>query len=123
MKNWKSFALLLLAALAFSSGAPRARAASAVVSISTNLTFDLVAVSYDKISGNKTATFALSDPSGVLKKYKTYLIRTDGSGIYDTDNGSQLAASSTTLSGNLDTFKANADSGMATAAGAGKVVF
>jgi hypothetical protein len=122
MKNWKVFALPLLAALAFSSGAPRAQAASAVVSISTNLTFNLAQVSWQP-NGDKIATFACTDVNGIVKKYKSYVIRVDGSGIYDLDNNSQLTASSTTLSGNLDTFKTNADNGMATAASGGKVVF
>jgi hypothetical protein len=115
--------LALVVVGSFAVGGPhKARASSAVVSISTSLTFNLVQVTYLS-NGDKVATFNCLDSNGQIKKVKSYIVRTDGSGVYDTDNGSQLAASSTTLSGNLDTFKTNADSGMATAASGGKVVF
>lgn len=95
---------------------------SANVNISVTLSFNLTRVDYQP-NGDKIATFACVDTNGVTKKIKAYVVRSDGSGVYDLDNGSQLAASSTTLNTNLDTFKTNSDTGMATAASQGKVIF
>lgn len=95
---------------------------SAAVNISVTLTFDLTTVDYLP-NGDRVLTFTCRDPQGNIKKIKAYNVRADGSGIYDLDNNSQLAASSASFITDLNGFKTNCDTGMASAASQGKVIF
>lgn len=92
------------------------------VPISVTLSFDLTTVQF-QANGDCIHTFACKDNNGIIKKIKSYVLRADGSGVYDLDNGAQLAASSTTRISNLNGYKTNVDSDMATAQAGGKIVF
>lgn len=92
------------------------------VPISVTLAFNLTGVQFQP-NGDFIHTFTCTDPSGAIKKIKSYVVKGDGSGVYDLDNGTQLAASSTTRASNLAGYKTNVDSDMAAAQVAGKIVF
>lgn len=74
-------------------------------------------------NGDWIHTFLVKDATGAVKMIKMYLLKADGSGIYDMGNGSQLATSSSTRVTNLNGYRTNVDGDMAAALAAGKIVF
>lgn len=92
------------------------------VPTSVTLSYELIGVQFQS-NGDFVHTFTCKDPSGAIKKIKSYILKADGSGVYDLENGTQLAASSSARATQLSGYKTNVDSDMATAQAASKIIF
>lgn len=92
------------------------------VSTSLTLTTNVTGIRY-QANGDLVLDFQLIDStSGIARSTKSYLLKADGTGVYDAAGGAQISA--TTPANFLTaatTLKTNADTALTNAAAAGKV--
>lgn len=93
----------------------------ASVNISIPLTTNITGFLYQS-NGDIVMNFQLLDANGGGRSSKHYLLKADGTGVFDLDGGAQISASSpVTLINNLTSAKTNGETALTNAGSAGKI--
>lgn len=84
------------------------------------LTTDIDSIAFDE-NGDIRLTFRLLE-SGSVRAVKQFILRANGTGVYDLADGTQIAATTPAqFLSDASSLKTRADAALASAAGAGKI--